>query len=232
MKYDLKLDHPSRRFLADQPRHHDSGKAHDRAATSSRQASVLIAIAAAICIAIVLLQDRVDHFSVPMASLVGNSALRPSTDLSTPTIQFTTDVRILPASAQEPSIRGSTAALESVGQDQAEGSEPSSEVLLKQFQVWAAEQDAQKTVGPVGLVQDAQTSVDKNASPPSRHMQKHRQVRSAYKPQAETPIQNAQNIVRRPQIARAPIVPPQDIRAQVQLVQSGPSLLQTFGLRN
>lgn len=101
MKYDLKLDHPSRRLLADQPEHHDSRKAGDRAATSSRvlQASVLIAMAAAIFIAILPL--RVDHFSVLMASLADNSALRPSTDLSTPTVQFTADARILPASASK-----------------------------------------------------------------------------------------------------------------------------------
>ena len=234
-------------FLADEPEQEGIGKAWDRVAViSSRvlKASILVATATAIGIAILSMGNPGTLVAYITASLVDKSALQPSTDQSTPTIQPTADAQALPPTAKDAPTRDEIAAAsESAGQSQTESSEPSSEALFRQFQAWAAEKDAQAQVGPVQSVQDAPAQVAENAPAQIaenaraalRPMQKHRHVRAVQSARAELrPVQNPRKKVRWEQNARVQVPPAQDARAQDQSVQNAeaPSFLQTFGLRN
>ena len=247
-------DHPLPLFLADEPEQQGIGKAWDRAVISSRvlKASILVAAATAIGIAILSVGNPVTLFADVTASLVDKSALQPGTDQSTPTIQSTADAQALPPTAKDTPTRDEiAAAFDSADQSQTENSEPSSEALFRQFQAWAAEKDAQAQVGPVQSVQDAPAQVQQNAPAkvaenapaqvaenaraPLRPMQQHRHVRPVDSARAEIrPVQNPRKHVRREQNARVQVPPAQDARAQDQSVQNAqaPSFLQTFGWRN
>lgn len=233
-------------FLADEPEQEGIGKAWDRAVIPSRvlKASILVATAAAIGIAILSVGNPVTLFADGTASLVDKSALQPGTDQSTPPIQSTADAQALSLAAKDVPTRDEIAAAsESAGQSQTENSEPPSEALFRQFQAWAAEKDAQAQVGPVQSVQDAPAQVAENAPAlvaenaraALRPMQKHRHVRPVQSARAELrPVQNPRKKVRREQNARVQVPPAQDARAQDQSVQNAesPSFLQTLGWRN
>jgi len=237
-------DHPL--FLADEPEQQGIGKAWDRAVISSRvlKASILVATASAIGIAILSMGNPVTLVAYVTASLVDKSALQPGTDQSTPTIQSTADAQALPPTAKNAPTRDEIAAAsEPAGQSQTENSEPPSEALFRQFQAWAAEKDAQAQVGPVQhvqnaraqVVQNAPAQVAENARAPLRPMQKHRHVRPVHSARAEIrPVHNPRKKVRREQNARVQVPPVQDARAQDQPVQNAqaPSFLQSFGSRN
>src|SRR5258705_12798434 len=154
-------DHPL--FLADEPEQQGIGKAWDRVAViSSRvlKASILVATATAIVIAILSMGNPGTLVAYVTASLVDQSALQPGTDQSTPTIQSTADAQALPPTAKDAPTRDEIAAAsEPAGQSQTQNSEPPSEALFRQFQAWAAEKDAQAQVGPVQHVQDATAQV-------------------------------------------------------------------------
>ena len=233
-------------FLADEPEQEGIGKAWDRAVIPSRvlKASILVATATAIGIAILSVGNPVTLFADVTASLVDKSALQPGTDQSTPAIQSIADAQALPLTTKDAPTRDEIAAAsESDGQSQTENSEPSSEALFRQFQAWAAEKDAQAQIGPVQSVQDAPAQVAENAPAQVvenaraalRLMQKHRYVRPVQSARAELrPVQNPRKKVRREQNARVQVPPAQDARAQDQSVQNAqsPSFLQTFGWRN
>lgn len=225
-------------FLADEPEQQGIGIVWDRAVISSGvlKASILVAMATGIGIAILSVGNPVALFADVTASLVDTSALEPGTDQSTPTIQSTADAQALPPTAKEAPTRDEIAAAsESAGQSQTENSEPSSESLFREFQAWAAEKNAQAQVGPVQSVQDAPAQVAENARAPLRKMQEHRHVKPVDSARAEIrPVENPRKKVRREQNARAQVPPAQDARAQDQSVQNAqaPSFLQTFGWRN
>jgi hypothetical protein len=240
-------EHPLPLFLADQPEQQGIGKAWDRAAISSRvlKASILLATAIAISIAILSVGNPVALLADVTASLVDKSALQPGTDQSTSTIQSTADARALPTAKDAPTRDEIAAASESAGQSQAENSEPSSEALLRQFEAWAAEKDAQAQVGPVQSVQDApalvvqsapaQVAEDIRAS--LKLKQKPRHLRALHNARAEMrPGHNPGKKVRREQNSRVQDRPAQEAPApqQGEFVQNAepPSLLQTFGWRN
>ena len=237
------------------PTEQDIGKAPDGAVAASRvvKASVMIAAATATGIAVLMAGDPVALLAQVSASLVGNSS-----PPSAPAIQSAADAPALVPSAAEAQAlapttvdaptRNEIPASEPAGKDQAENSEPPSETLLRQFQAWAAEQDAQAHGGPVQPVQDAPAQVVQNATaqtaPASatenvrayRPVQKRRQVRAVNNARAEvrTQNQNPRKQVRRPQSARAERPPVQDARAQDQSVQDAqtPSFPAIFGQRN
>jgi hypothetical protein len=238
-------DHPLPFFLADEPEQQGIGKAWDRAVISSRvlKVSILVATATAIGIAILSVGNPVTLFADVTASLVDKSALQPGIDQSTPTIQTTADAQALPLTAKDAPVRDEIAAAsESAGQSQTENSEPSSEALFRQFQVWAAEKDAQAQVEPVAVqdapaqvAENAPAHVAENARAALRPMQKHRHVRPVHSARAEIrPVQNPRKKVRREQNAPVQVPPAQDARAQDQSVQNAqsPSFLQSFGWRN
>ena len=153
-------DHPLPLFLSvDEPEQEDIGKAWDRAVISSRvlKASIVVATATAIGIAVLAVGDPVALFADGTASLVDN---QPDTDQSTPTIQFTADAQALPPIAKDAPTRDEIAAAsEPAGQSQTENSEPSSKALFRQYQAWAAEEDTRAQAKPVPPVQDAPTQV-------------------------------------------------------------------------
>jgi len=194
------------------------------------KASILIAAATAAGIVVLSVGGPVSLFAAVRASLVGNSGLQPGTHQPESTIQSTADApaaiqstadvpaaiqpaadasalvqstadaQVLPPTTKGAPPRDEIAASEPAGEDQAEQSKPSSEVLFRQFQAWAAGQDAQANVrpaqpvqdAPAKVVQDAPAQVAENASVPHRFMQKHRHVLPAHNARAETRTQNFQ----------------------------------------
>ena len=218
-------DHPLPLFLADRPERQSIGKACDRAVISSRvfKASILIASATATGIVVLSVGDHPGTlFADVMASLVGNSGLQTDTDHPESTIQSTADAQALvqsaadaqalPPTAKDAPSGDEIAASEPAGKDQAEKSEPSSEVLFRQFQAWVAEQDAQANVRPGQPAQGAPAQVAENASVPHRLMQKHRHVLPVHDVRAEMRTQTFRNEVRRAQSARLERPPTQSAR--------------------
>ena len=216
-------DYPLPLFLADRPERQSIGKACDRAVVSSRvfKASILIAAATATGIVVLSVGDHPGTlFADVTASLVGNSGLPPDTDHPESTIQSTADAQALPPTAKDAPPGDEIAASEPAGKDQVEKSEPSSEVLFRQFQAWVAEQDARANVRPVQpaqgapaqAAQNAPAQVAENASVPHRLMQKHRHVMPVHDVRAEMRTQNFRNEVRRAQSARLERPPTQSAR--------------------
>jgi hypothetical protein len=226
-------------FIAE-PQQHAVRKGVARAAISSRwvQAGILVATATAIGISTLSLGNPVTLFTNVTASLVDNSAIQRRPDQGASTID--TGVPALPPAAEDVPERSITVHTASAGQSQTENSGPSSEVLVKQFQAWAADQDALAPAGQVRSVQDAPARVvtaqaEENAPAPVPRMQKHRHVRPVHSAHAEIrPVQIPRQTARRQQSARVQVPPEQHARALRQPVQNGPplSLLQTFGQRN
>jgi hypothetical protein len=222
--------HPLPLFLADEPEQRGIGTFWDRVLSRVLKASIVVATATAIGIAILSVGNPVALFAYLTASLVDKSALEPGTDLSTPAIQSTADAQALPTARDVPTRNEIAAAPEPAGQSQKEISEPSSEALFKQFEAWAADKDAQAQVGPVQSVEDAPAQAAENAR--ARPMQKHRHVRPVYSARAEIPPVHRKK-VRPEQNARVPVAPAQD-STQDHSVQNAqaPSFLPTFGWRN
>jgi hypothetical protein len=231
-------------------------QALDRAVISSRilKTGILVVTATAIGIAILSAGNPVVLFANVMASLVDTSALQPGPGQSTPTIQPTADAHLPPIARDAPTRDEIAAASEPADQTQSKISEPPAGALLKQFQAWAAEEDAQALVvqpaqdaraqdgsalpvqdAPAQVAQEAPAQVVQDAPAQVRPMQKHRHVRRVQNARAEIrPERHPRANVRREQNPRAQVAPVQDPRAQSQPVQNAeaPSFLQSFGWRN
>jgi hypothetical protein len=216
-------------FLADEPGQQWVGTFWDRAMSRVLKASILVATATAIGIAIQLVGNPETLFAYLAASVAEKSALEPGTDRSAPTIQ-SADAQALLAARDAPTRDEIAAAPEPAGHGQKEISEPSSEALFKQFEAWAAGNDAQAQVGSVPSVEDAPAQAAENAR--ARPMQKHRHVRPVDNARAEIPPVHRKK-VRPEQNARVPVAPTQD-STQDHSVQNAqaPSFLPTFGWRN
>src|SRR5216683_2180713 len=133
--------------------------------------------------------------------------------------QSTPGVQALPPTAREaPTGAEIAAAFNSAYQSQIENPQPPAEAVFKQFQAWAAEEDAQ--VRPVQPVQDAQPQVQDDQA---RVVNARAEVR---------PVRNARAQMRREQNARVLVRPVQNTQAQAQPVQNAqpPWLLQSLGL--
>jgi hypothetical protein len=208
------------------------GKAWHRAAISSRilKTSILVVTAAAIVFAIRLVGNPLVRFTNATASLVGTSAPQDGAQ-STPTIESTTDAQALPPTAREaPTGAEIAAAFNSAYKSQTENPQPPAEAMFKQFQAWAAEEDAR--VRPVQSVQDAQPQVQDDQA---RVVNARAEVR---------PVKNARAHVRSEHIARAKVRHlknararmrrEQNTQAEVQPVQNAqpPGLLQSLGLKD
>ena len=216
------------------------------------KASILIAAATAAAIVVLSVGGPVTLVAAVTASLVGNSGPQPGSDQPDSTIQSTADLpasiqsnadapvlsqptanapvlsqptadaQALPPAANDAPPRDEIASSGPADKDQAETSKPSSEVLFRQFQAWAAEQDAQANVRPVQPVQDAPThvaqnapaQVAENASVTHRLMQKHRRVLPVHNAPAEMRTQNFRKKVRRVQSARVEHPPTQSARVE------------------
>src|SRR2546421_388291 len=137
-------DHSLPLLLADEPEQQGAGKPRDRAVMWSRvlKASILVATFGVMILGLTLFADVT-------ASLVDKSALQPGTDQPTPINQSTADA----AEALQPTPKDAATSDEIAGTSESAGqktenSEP------PQFQVWAAEKNAQAQVGPAQSVQD------------------------------------------------------------------------------
>jgi hypothetical protein len=198
-------------FLADhteEPEQPVIGKAWHRAAISSRilKTSILVVTAAAIVFAIRLVGNPLVLFTNTTAPLVATSAPQDGAQ-SMPTIQSTADVQALPPTASEaPTGEEIAAASNTAYQSQAENPQPAADGTFKQYQAWAAEEDARTQVRPVqrqvrpvqkaevGPARTARAKVVKNTRPQVRREQNVPvQVRPVQNAQAQTqPVQNAQ----------------------------------------
>ncbi|UPK07411.1 hypothetical protein [Bradyrhizobium sp. 170] len=215
----------------------DIGKVLGRAAISSRilKASILVATATAIGIAILSVGDPVALVADITASWVDKPALQPDTDPSTPAIQSIASTQDLPTTTSDAPARDEiAAAVEPADQAQTEIGQPPTEALFKQFQAWAAEEETRAQVVPIQPVQNARAQAVQDAPAQVRPVKKHRRVRSVQNARAEIRHQrNPRAKLREEQNAREQAPPVPDARAQEQPVQNGqfPSLLQSFGLR-
>jgi hypothetical protein len=148
-------DDPIPLFLSDhaeEPEQPGIGKAWDRAVISSRilKTSILAVTATAIVFAILLVGNPIALFASATASLVGISAPQSGTGQSTPAIQSTASAQALPPAARDAPTRDEiAAAFKTAHQSQTEIRQPPAEALFKQFQAWAAEQNARAQVRPV-----------------------------------------------------------------------------------
>ena len=245
-------DHVLPLVLADRSERQSIGKAFDRAFILSRvfKASILIAAATATGIVVLTVGGHPGTLLADLtASLPGNPTLQPDTDQPKSTNQsVAADAQALPPTAKDAPRGDEITPSEPAGKDQAEKSEPSSEVLFRQFQAWVAEQGAQPNVSPVQpargtpaqVAQNAPAQVAENASLPHQLMQKHRHVLPVHTARAEhfrKKVRRVQSTrVERPPTQSAPVERPpiQDARAQSQAVQNtqAPSFLPIFGMRN
>ena len=202
--------------LTEEPEQAGILKAWDRAVIASRilKIGILIVTAAAIVFAVLSMGNPSALFANAKAFLVGTSAPQDGTGQSIPTIQPTADAQALPPTASEaPTGEEIAAAFKTTSHSETEIREPPAEGLLKQYQAWAAEEDARTQVRPLRPEQDAQAQV--------RPVQK--QVRPARNARAKV-VKNTRAQVRREQ----------NTQAQVQPVQNAqpPGLLQRLGLMN
>ena len=227
----------------EEPEQPGTRKAWDRADVSSRilKTSILVVTAVAIVFAILSLGNPLVLIANVTASLVATSAPHDGTGRSTPIIQSTAGAQALPPTAREaPTGDEIAAAFDSASQSQTENPQPPAEALFKQFQAWAAEEDAQAR--PVQPVQDAQPQVQDdqaqvvNAQAEVRPVKNARaHVRSEHNARAKLrSLKNARAQMRREQNARVQVRPVQNTQTQVQPVQNAqpPWLLQSLGLMN
>src|ERR1700730_5220736 len=200
-------------FLSDhteEPEQPVIGKAWDRAAISSRilKTSILVVTAAAIVFAVLSKGNHLVRFTNATASLVATSAPQDGAGQSMPIGQSTADVQALPPTASEaPRGDESAAASNTAYQSQTENPQPAADGLFKEYQAWAAEEDARTQVRPVqkqarpvqnaraevGPARTARAKVVKNARAQVRREQNGVQVRPVQNTQAQAqPVQNAQ----------------------------------------
>ncbi|MGQ0681836.1 hypothetical protein [Bradyrhizobium sp.] len=225
----------------------------DGTVTTSRvfKAGILIAAVTATGLAVLAMGNPASIFADESASLVGDSSppSAPTTQSAAdPPVASTADAQAVPPNTNDAPARAEIAVTEPAGKDQAEKSESSSESLFRQFQVWAAEQDAQaqggpaqpdqavpeKIVQPVPAATNVPAPVAENVRAPQRLVQKRRQVRAVSNARAEMRTQSLRKQVQRAPSARAERPPVQDARAQDASAQNAqtPSFLPFFGLRN
>jgi hypothetical protein len=201
-------------FLSDhteEPEQPVIGKAWHSAAISSRilKTSILVVTAAAIVFAIRLVGNPLVLFTNTTASLVATSAPQDGAQ-SMPTIQSTADAQALPPTASEAPTGEEIAAASNINiayQSHTENPQPAADGLFKEYQAWAAEEDARTQVRPVqkqvrpvqnaraevGPARTARAKVVKNARAQVRREQNGVQVRPVQNTQAQAqPVQNAQ----------------------------------------
>jgi hypothetical protein len=197
------------------------GKAWGRAAISTRILNTSILVVTAAAIAVLLAGNPLAPFVNATASLVDISAPQGGTAQSMPKIQLTADAQTLPPPAREPPMGAEiAAAIETAYQSLTKIPQPPAEdlALFKEFQAWAAEEDARAQVRPVQKHRRVRPL--HNARADVRPAQKHREVRSAQNARAKVRrVHNARQ-VRPVQNARAQDRPEQNAEAQVRPLQN------------
>jgi hypothetical protein len=235
-------NHPLPLFLSKRA---DEDVPQDRPVFSPRilATSILVVVATAVGLGVLSVGHPMTLFADVTASLFDIAALQPRTDPVAPAPQSTADTQALsPATRDAPRRDEMAAAVEPADQSQNAIRPPSAETLLKQFQAWAADEDARaqvRLVEPVQRVQEAPAQiapvqVADDAETPVRPMHRHRRLRPAQNARAEMrPVHSPRARLRQAQNARAQVRPVQDPRAQDQAAQNAqaPSFLQSLGVR-
>jgi hypothetical protein len=211
------------------------GKARDRAASSWRilKRGLLVAVATAVGFVLFPVENTARILADVTASLVDGSALRPHPHQPAPISQSDTDaqapadVQVLSIAKNEP-ISGESAASEPIEQNHREIREPSTEILFKQFQAWAAEKDAQQlaTEQPVPdppALQTAPARLVEKTGGSIGPVQKDRHAQRVDNARTRISMQDSRKEIRRPQNARVNVPPAQGTGAQAA---------QTSGSRN
>lgn len=234
----------------------DIGKAWDIELISSRilKACILVATVPAVGIAVLSIENpaslvanladwasdkpALQADADPPVSTIRSIAISATQDL--PTAKATdTPTREEVAAAAEPAAQSQPAEQsqlsqqtqpaqqsQSAQQSQAEVGEPVTEALFKQFQAWAAEEEARAQPAPTAPVRVAQDA-------PARSVKKHRPARSAQNARAEIrPHRNHRAKGPQDQDARGQVPPSADPRLQDPPAQNAqpPSLLQSLGI--
>src|ERR1700692_110667 len=187
---------------AEEPQQVGILKAWDRAVTASQimKMSILVVTTAGMVFAVLSVENPI-VLANATASLVGTSAPQDGTQ-SMPKIQSTADVRaLLPTASEAPTGDEIAAAFKTPNQSQTEISQPPAEALLKQFQAWAAEEDARAEVRPA-----------KNAR---QHVRSEHNVRAKVRR-----VHHARVHIRPMKNARAEVREEQNSRAQDRSVQN------------
>ena len=213
----MAMNDPIPLFLSEQHDQPNAGK--DRAVISSRivKTSILVVTAAAIVFAILAVGNPRVLFENAMASLVATSTPQDDAGQSMPSIQSTPGAEALPPTPRErPTGDEIAAAIKNAYQSR------TTEALFKEFQAWAAEENARAQVRPVQPVQDAQAQVAQSARAQVRSVQKHRHIRHARaeKNARAKVVKKARAHVRREQNARARDRSVQNAQAQVRPEQN------------
>ena len=212
----------------------DIGKAWQRAAISSRilKASIWAIAATAIGIAILSVGDPVALLENLTATWVEKPALQPVADPPAPAIQSFAATLDLPTTTSDAPARDEIAAAsEPADQNRTEIVQPPAEVLLKEFEAWAANKDTQAEAVPVQPAPVAPVQVVQDAPVQVQPAKKHRRVRPVQNARAEIrPQRHHRARVREEQNPPVPAAPVPDARAPEQAAQT-PWLLQGFGLR-
>jgi hypothetical protein len=200
----------------------------------SRILKTSIAVGTAAVIGILLVGNPAAPFANVTASLLDLSPFPPGAGRSTPTIQSTAGAQaLLPTATDAPTRDEVAAALKARDQSQTEIRLPPAEASLKQFQAWAAEEDAQAQVvqpvqdAPVQVgsvqpvqdaqapaVQDAQAQVTQDDPEEVQPVRRHRHLQHVRNARAEMrPVQRPRARVRRQQNAREQARSATDARA-------------------
>jgi hypothetical protein len=226
----------------------------------SRILKTSIAALPAAVIALLLVGHPAAPFANVTASLLDLSPFQPGRGRSTPTIQSTAPAQaLLPAATDAPTRDQVAAALEAGDRSESEIRQPPAEASLKQFQAWAADEDARTQVvqpvqdapADVGSVQpaqdaqapavqdaktqDAQVRVAQDDPEEVRPVQRHRRLRQVRNARAEIrPVQSPRARVRRQQNAREQARSATDARAPDRPAQDAqaPSFPQSLGLND
>jgi len=238
-------------FLSEHTDHaeqRDIGKALNQATISSRilKTSISALTATAIAIAVLSMADPFELLGNVTALWTDKSAVQHATDPAVSTTQPVASTQDLPPASDAPAREEIAAAVEpadqsQAGQSQAEAAQsqaeigqPVTEELFKQFQAWAAEEDARPKAEPARPVQAAPVQAVQDAPAQVQPTKRHRRARTVQNARAEIrPHRNHRARVREEPNVPVPIAPVPDPRAQEQAVQNAqtPWLLQSLGLR-
>ena len=228
-------------FLLEQTGKSGIGKASDLAVFPSRvrRATILVTSALVLGVATLSVGHPIALLADLTASFGDKSALQPGTDQSASTIQVSADAEVTGTPATSSITKnqpagGEITAPEVTSEDQPKAIDAPTDALFRQFQAWAAEQDAQP-IEPAQPVQDATVQPVKEAAsqpaqddPPAKTAEegrtplrlptKHRHTPASRNARAEMPKETPRNGVHRPQRER--VAPPRAVMARDQVVQN------------
>jgi hypothetical protein len=159
-------DHPLPLFLSGHADEHE-----ERSSLLLLNASILVLVASLVGMAVLLsMGNPAKVFADVKASLTDILALQPDTVQSTPAIQSTADAEALPPTATGAPVRDEIATtFDTTHQSQAE----IRAALLKQFQDWAAKEDARAQTETLRPAQDARAQVLQRAQARVLPVKKH-----------------------------------------------------------